>query len=416
MEAEALAQPAVAAELTANYVAVKVDADHFPATARQYGVTALPTTVITTAQGQLLISMQGRVEAAEYAARLNQIATAAKQHGAVYAQMPMASPPPGTPAAPPMNTAMAAPQAPPSGAPPTAPAMPSPASGPALTRQTPPSATADASPGARSGLSDNRYADYFRGGQPAPAAPIAQPPSTLAATASPQLPAPPGPTSPGAAPAAVPNMPTSMPGSARGLAQGFPPSPAPPPTSQTPVPTLPSGQSPALATAAPSYGAQAPLMPAQPATSSPPGGLAAPAAPAAAAPPLPAINPPLGLDGYCPVSLSMRQQWVPGDRRWGAIHRERTYLFAGPEEQRIFFTDPDRFAPAAAGNDIVLATEQGQAVPGMRQHGVYFGNPNRIYLFSSEATLEKFAKNPNVYINQAQGSLRAGAYGGQQMR
>ena len=63
---------------------------------------------------------------------------------------------------------------------------------------------------------------------------------------------------------------------------------------------------------------------------------------------------------------------------------------------------------------MVLAAEQGQAVPGMRQHGVYFGN--RVYLFSSEATLEKFAKNPNAYVNQASGSLRAGVYGGQQMR
>ncbi len=103
-----------------------------------------------------------------------------------------------------------------------------------------------------------------------------------------------------------------------------------------------------------------------------------------------------------------------GDRRWGAIHRGRTYLFAGPEEQRRFFTDPDRYAPTASGNDVVLAAEQGQAVPGMRQHGVTFGN--HVYLFSSEATLEKFSKNPNVYVNQASGSLRAGAYVGQQMR
>jgi len=148
-------------------------------------------------------------------------------------------------------------------------------------------------------------------------------------------------------------------------------------------------------------------MPTQPTASSPP-----PAAPGA--PPLPAINPPVGLDGYCPVTLSERQQWVPGDRHWGAIHRDRTYLFAGPEEQRRFFTDPDRYAPAAAGNDVVLASEQGQAVPGMRQHGVYFGNPSRVYLFTSEATLERFTKNPNLYINQAWGSLRAGTYGGQQ--
>jgi YHS domain-containing protein len=119
------------------------------------------------------------------------------------------------------------------------------------------------------------------------------------------------------------------------------------------------------------------------------------------------LNPPVALDGYCPVVLSEQQQWTPGDRRWGAIHRGRTYLFAGPEEQRRFFTDPDRYAPAASGNDVILAIEQGQPVPGLREHGVFFGN--RVYLFSSEATLEKFAGNPTQYANQAMSAFRTGA-------
>ena len=34
--------------------------------------------------------------------------------------------------------------------------------------------------------------------------------------------------------------------------------------------------------------------------------------------PTPAGNPALGLDGFCPVSLSEKQQWVRGDPRWGA--------------------------------------------------------------------------------------------------
>jgi YHS domain-containing protein len=128
----------------------------------------------------------------------------------------------------------------------------------------------------------------------------------------------------------------------------------------------------------------------------------------------PAASSAFGLDGCCPVSLVEKQQWIPGDRRWGVNHRGRTYLFVGPEEQSRFFKDPDRYAPAVSGNDIVLATEQAQTVSGMREHGVFFGN--RVYLFSSEATLEKFAKNPNLYANQALEALRSGAYPGRQMR
>ena len=122
---------------------------------------------------------------------------------------------------------------------------------------------------------------------------------------------------------------------------------------------------------------------------------------------MPAGNSPFGLDGCCPVSLAEKQQWIVGDRRWGANHRGRTYLFAGPEEQRRFFADPDRYAPIASGNDIVLAAEQGQIVPGMREFGVYYRN--RVYLFSSPASRAKFEQNPAAYANQALEALRAGA-------
>ena len=98
MEADVFSQPSVAAGMAVNYVAVKINADHFPATAQQYGVTALPTTAITTPQGQLLDTIRGRVETADFVAQLNQIAAAAKQRGGeVYAQVPAsvpATPPP----------------------------------------------------------------------------------------------------------------------------------------------------------------------------------------------------------------------------------------------------------------------------------------------------------------------------------
>ena len=57
---------------------------------------------------------------------------------------------------------------------------------------------------------------------------------------------------------------------------------------------------------------------------------------------------PLGLYGFCPVSLSEKQQWVPGDHRFAAMHRGRTYLFAGPEQRRRFLADPDRYTSAVS--------------------------------------------------------------------
>ena len=322
MEAEILSQPGVAAAVNANYVAVKINADYFPATARQYGVTALPTTVIVSPQGEMLATKTGYVGADEYVGRLNQVAVDVKhrKEAAALAQIPTgnASPratqPPATQRGVFQPAAMV--QAPPMGQPSYA--------APAASTQTLP--TSQAQP---SGVSPV-YGQAFR---------PATPPSTVADQ------------------------------------------PRPPVVSQ---PTYTLQQQP--------MNTQPPLGPAQ---GNP------------AAPPAVAGNPPLALDGYCAVSLCENQRWVMGDRRWGITHRGRTYLFAGPEEQRRFFADPDRYAPMVSGNDIVLATEQGQAVPGMREHGVFF--ENRVYLFSSEASLEKFARNPNVYANHALEALRAGS-------
>ncbi len=89
MEAEVLGQPAVAAAINADYVPVKVVADYFPTTARRYNVTHLPTTVITSPQGQSIDSKEGYVAANEYVARLGQVAAEVKRRKeAVAVQMP----------------------------------------------------------------------------------------------------------------------------------------------------------------------------------------------------------------------------------------------------------------------------------------------------------------------------------------
>jgi protein disulfide-isomerase len=108
-----------------------------------------------------------------------------------------------------------------------------------------------------------------------------------------------------------------------------------------------------------------------------------------------ASNPPLGLDGYCPVTLVTKKRWKKGDARFGAIHRGRTYLFAGRGQQQEFLERPDTLSPVLSGNDPVEFVDNGRVVSGKRQHGLEYGN--LIYLFSSEATLQRFAKNPRNY-------------------
>ena len=313
MEREVLSKPEVMAALAADYVPVKVNADHFPHTCRKYSVSVLPTDIIITPQGQLIEKMDGVTGLPQYLARLNQVAAVAGNRAGGRDGQPTPSRPPL-----PVHEQVAA----------------RPAGIPTYQQQ-------EYGPKSPPPSSDDRYADYYnrgRQGQTPPAAPryggplTAQHGGPIAANHGALRPGIPGPQA-----------------------------------STAPHPQAPQREA------------------------------------VSAAPPaveLPAGNPPLGLDGYCPVRLAEETRWVLGDVRWGLIHRGRTYLFAGPEERDRFDVAPDRYAPALSGNDPVLAVERGEMVPGHREYGAWF--EKQVYLFSSETTFQKFNADPYRYVSALQ--------------
>ncbi len=140
------------------------------------------------------------------------------------------------------------------------------------------------------------------------------------------------------------------------------------------------------------------VEPTPPPPTLPPARSVTPAAVAASAPPQSPDqhgSMPLGLEGYCPVTLVERGTWVEGRAQWGARHRGRTYLFAGPEQQQAFLASPDRYAPALSGDDPVLAFESGRSEPGRRAYGVSY--QSRMYLFATPETRAAFSADPGRY-------------------
>jgi protein disulfide-isomerase len=107
--------------------------------------------------------------------------------------------------------------------------------------------------------------------------------------------------------------------------------------------------------------------------------------------------PPVGLGGLCPVQVHRVRQFnnnqarykaTKGDPRYGVVHRGRTYLFTGPSEQQEFLLDPDRYSPVLSGADPVVYFDEGRKVDGDWSFGRFIGE--RVYLFASQQTLEKF--------------------------
>lgn len=120
----------------------------------------------------------------------------------------------------------------------------------------------------------------------------------------------------------------------------------------------------------------------------------------------PAGQPPLGMDGYCPVTLLKKDVWKQGDPRYGVVHRGRLYLFAGPDEKEQFFGNPDDYSPVLAGVDAVYLADSGEATEGQRTHGVVYRK--RVYLFSSEENLQRFWQSPERYAAPIRQAMETG--------
>lgn len=104
---------------------------------------------------------------------------------------------------------------------------------------------------------------------------------------------------------------------------------------------------------------------------------------------------PYGLEGYCPVTLLEKEEWVPGNPQFAVQHQGKVYLLAGPAQQKRFLANPVRYIPADGGMDPVLAVEENRHVPGRTEFcAVYDG---RLYLFSSAETLARFHQDPKKY-------------------
>lgn len=127
----------------------------------------------------------------------------------------------------------------------------------------------------------------------------------------------------------------------------------------------------------------------------------------AAATPKPAQDPglpPLGLEGFCPVTLnSDAPAWIEGDPRWGIIHRGKLYLFGSEEAKQKFWAAPDNYAPVLDGDDVVQYLKNGQRTTGQRQYGVFF--QDRVYLFASPQTRDAFEENPDRFAATLQQAM-----------
>ncbi|MFH5806789.1 hypothetical protein ACG2DA_22310, partial [Alienimonas sp. DA493] len=103
------------------------------------------------------------------------------------------------------------------------------------------------------------------------------------------------------------------------------------------------------------------------------------------------------LMGFCPVTLRDERDLAEGDDRFTAEFEGVTYRFASAEARVKFVADPARYAPAAGGRDLVIASTGWGETVGSLAHAAWY--KGRLYLFASRESMRRFVANPRDYLD-----------------
>ena len=111
----------------------------------------------------------------------------------------------------------------------------------------------------------------------------------------------------------------------------------------------------------------------------------------------PSIDPPLiGLEGFCPVLLHDKREWVAGNEAVTADYRGVRYVFSSESSRDVFLKNPTIYAPQDLGCDAVVLTDTQRAVTGSIRFGAFFDQ--KLYLFQSPENRDQFKQNPLKFV------------------
>jgi len=108
---------------------------------------------------------------------------------------------------------------------------------------------------------------------------------------------------------------------------------------------------------------------------------------------------PLALEGFCPVTLSTQERWQVGNPLFYGMYQGQIFRCVSEEALAAFSKEPAKYAPVAMGEDIVQMVNRNKKVLGQRKFGAWF--QDRVYLFSSQESLDAFAAKPEFYAEIA---------------
>jgi YHS domain-containing protein len=103
-----------------------------------------------------------------------------------------------------------------------------------------------------------------------------------------------------------------------------------------------------------------------------------------------------GFKGFCPVVLRDSRDLIDARPQFKETYLGKVYNFSSEEAREKFTKNPKQYAPISGGRDIVALKDESQDVEGKLDYAAWF--KDRLYLFNSAKTKDKFELQPSKYL------------------
>ncbi len=105
----------------------------------------------------------------------------------------------------------------------------------------------------------------------------------------------------------------------------------------------------------------------------------------------------LALAGYCPVSLVEDKQLSKGVKDHSVVHQGWVFHFDSPECRETFLANPHKFIPSNEGFCLVSELQGKGTLEGNPRFGAIFRE--RLYVFADEESRALFLKTPRKFVD-----------------
>jgi YHS domain-containing protein len=103
------------------------------------------------------------------------------------------------------------------------------------------------------------------------------------------------------------------------------------------------------------------------------------------------------MEGFCPVCILEKKEWVPGDKKFASVVDGMRYLFTSAEVKAMFDADPAKYLPVAGGDCVVCRVEKREKMAGSTKHSARY--QERLFLFPSDEVKQMFLADPAKYAS-----------------